>query len=325
MSSSLRDARLPAVLVVVVLLTAACGDTDPEEAAEDPAGALQQLVDNAAEALREFLGRAEEQIGDAGAGDQPGAEPGAEPSDPGASGTAESTEGGGDGSGSEPATSSPDDQGPLGAGCRPYLRGDVPGMVVEVAHQEGAAPRSAAVDHLVGTLRGVVDKPDGVQLTGPATVPGDGRTWTADELRAFAGQHRTHRSSAEQAAMYVLAVRGRFEEEGVLGVAVSATQMVIFPDNISGLGTELLGGRQAVERAVLVHEAGHLLCLVNIGYESARGHEDPDHPHHSVHEDSVMHWAIETDAITQVFSGPPPAEFHPDDVADLEGLRQGRH
>lgn len=323
MPSSLRDARLPAVLAVIVLLTTACGETDTGEAAEDPAGVLQQFVDNAAETLREFLGEADEQIGDASAGGEPGVDQGAEPGDPGAGGTA--ADGGGSGSGSEPATSSLDDQAPLGAGCRPYLRGDVPGMVVEVAHQEGAAPRSAAVDHLVGTLRGVVDKPSGVQLAGPATVPGGGRTWTADELRAFASQHRTHWSSAEQAAMYVLAVRGQFEEEGVLGVAISATEMVVFPDDISGLGTELLGGRQAVERAVLVHEAGHLLCLVNIGYDSARDHEDPDHPHHSVHEDSVMHWAIETDAITQVFSGPPPADFHPDDVADLEGLRQGRH
>ncbi len=330
MLSALRYARLSTLLAVLVLLTAACGDTDADGTADDGAGTLQRFVDNAAEAIQEFLRQADEQIGDAGAGGEPGAGQDGEAGDPGVGGAAGSGGegsggGGGDGSGSEPAMSAPDDQGPLGAACRPYLRGDIPGMVVEVAHQQGAAPRSGAVDHLLGTLRGVVDKPAGVQLAGPSTVPGEGRTWTADELRAFASQHRTQWSSSEQAAMYVLAVRGQFAQEGVLGVAVSATQMVIFPDNISGLGTDLLGGGQAVERAVLVHEAGHLLCLVNIGYESARDHEDPDHPHHSIHQSSVMHWAIETDAITQVFSGPPPDEFHPDDLADLEGLREGRY
>lgn len=316
MPSLRRATPLLAVLAVLVLLTAACEDTDPEEAAEEASGAFQEFVDRAGEAIQEVIGEADDQIGETETDPAPeGGEPGADPGEAGD----------GDPAGAGDGVDVPDDRGRLGSACRPYLRGDIPGMVVEVAHQQGAAPRSNAVDHLIGTLQGVVDKPAGVRLAGPATVPGEGRTWTADELRAFAAEHRTQRSSAEQAAMYVLAVRGEFEEEGVLGVAISATEMVIFPDNIGGLGTDLLGGRQAVERAVLVHEAGHLLCLVNIGYESERGHEDPEHPRHSVHEGSVMHWAIETDAITQVFSGPPPSEFHPDDRADLEGLREGRH
>lgn len=315
MPSSLRSVPLLVVLAVLVMLAAGCQNTEPDEAAEEARGAFQEFVDRAGQTLQELLGEAEEQLDGGGDGDQSDG-PGA--AEPGAGGD-------GDQPGAAPDVAVPDDQGQLGSACRPYLRGQIPGMVVEVAHQQGAAPQSGALDHLVGTLQGVVDKPAGVRLAGPSTVPGDGRTWTADELRAFAAEHRTQWSSADQAAMYVLAVRGEFEQQGVLGVAISATEMVIFPDNIGGLATGLLGGRQAVERAVLVHEAGHLLCLVNIGYDSAQDHEDPEHPRHSVHKDSVMHWAIETDAITQVFSGPPPSEFHPDDRADLKGLREGRY
>jgi hypothetical protein len=223
------------------------------------------------------------------------------------------------------AAAVPDDAGPLGSACRAYLRDDIPALTIEVVHHAGAAPHPDAVDHLVGSLAEVVDKPGGVELAGPREVPGTARTWTLDELRAAAVEHRRVRSGQDRMGMLVLSVAGEFEREGVLGVAVSATEMVLFPDNVGDLATSLLGGRRAIERSVLLHEAGHLLCLVNLTYESAIDHEDPDRPHHSRHRDSVMHWAVPNDAVTQVFTGPPPDAFHADDLADLEGLRAGRH
>lgn len=125
--------------------------------------------------------------------------------------------------------------------------------------------------------------------------------------------------------MLVLAVAGEYEEPGVLGLAMSATEIVLFPQQIGDLATSLLGGSARIEQSVLLHEAGHLLCLVNIGYQSEIDHEDPEHAHHSRHRDSVMFWAVENDAVSQVFSGPPPDAFHDDDLADLRGLREGRY
>lgn len=219
----------------------------------------------------------------------------------------------------------PDDHGPLGAACRTYLRGQVPRLTIEVLHQSGARPSEAATDHLVDRLGAVLDKPAGIGVQGPREIPGDGRTWTTDGLRELAAEHRSARTDRDGAAMVVLAVSGDYEESGTLGVAVSATELVLFPDEIGDLVTGVLGGRTPIERAVLLHEAGHLLCLVNIGYESERDHEDPEHPNHSRHRDSVMYWAIPNDAVTQVFSGSPPDRFHADDLADLAALREGRY
>lgn len=235
----------------------------------------------------------------------------------------EGTDAGGSGDGRTEEL--PADDGPLGAACRTYLRGEVPRLAIEVLHQSGARPSEGAIDHLVDRLGAVLDKPAGIGVQGPREIPGNGRTWTTDGLRELAAEHRSVRTDRDGAAMVVLAVSGDYEESGTLGVAVSATELVLFPEEIGDLVTGVLGGRTPIERAVLLHEAGHLLCLVNIGYESERDHEDPEHPNHSRHRDSVMYWAIPNDAVTQVFSGSPPDRFHADDLADLAALREGRY
>lgn len=331
MAAMVTRPRLVSALCALVLLAAACGpatdgDASPEQALED----LREVVGEAADDLAEQLA------------DEPTPTPG-EPGEEGApAGTAAEPPGDPDGGAqadppAQPAPGAqdeepeaaerpaglPDDRAGIGAMCRPYLRGDVPRLVVEIDAQPGAAPARAAVDHLASVLGDVLDKPGGVRVA-HEEIPGRARTWTRDEVRELAQQHRDRSSSGDELVMYVLALRGQFERTEVLGLSFSATEFAIFPDTIGTVST-LLGGRAAVERAVLVHEAGHLLCLVNLTYRSDIDHEDPEHPHHSGDRASVMHWSIETDAIAQFFTGPPPADFTDNDRADLDGLRDGRH
>lgn len=259
--------------------------------------------------------------GDPSAGERPGRDDGTSASGPSAP-SDEAPEQDGTRAQSAPGI---DDRGRLGGACRDYLRGEQPRLTIEVLHQRGARPSEGALDHLVTSLEPVLAKPDGIATAGPREIPGEARTWGTDELRELSAQHRRTRSTGSEATMLVLAVAGEFEEPDVLGLAMSATEIVLFPQQIGDLGTSLLGGSSRVERSVLLHEAGHLLCLVNIGYRSAIDHEDPDHAHHSRHRDSVMFWAVENDAVSQAFSGPPPDGFNEHDLADLRGLREGRY
>jgi len=221
------------------------------------------------------------------------------------------------------AAAVPSDRAPLGALCRTYLGDAVPRLVVEVDWQDGAKNEHGAVSHLVEVLRGVVRKPGGITRTGGPTGPGDpDRVWTVADLRREADRVREQRTSRSQAVMHVLFVRGRYTEDGVIGVAHSAGEIAIFPEAIEGLSA-LLGGQAGVQRSVLVHEAGHLLCLVNLGYRSAHDREDPAHPHHSTDRRSVMYWAIDTTAIGTLFSGPPPDDFTAQDRDDLRRLATG--
>lgn len=325
----MRMGRAGALLVACAVLATACG---PDGQAPQ---SLEEAVDGVADAV-EDAARRDVESGTPESTEQPtvdGEAPAEDgPAAPGDAGTApqgsgEPAQGPGDrgtaGGDRTAGASLADDRGPVGSMCRDYLRQRVPRLVVEIDHQAGAGLSRGAVDHLASVLRRVVDKPGGVVVRGGSPIPGGPRTWTADDLRQTAEAHRDHYSAPEQAVMYVLSVRGESHDDAI-GLAFHGTEFAVFPDEFGGLDA-LTGGREAIERAVLAHEAGHLLCLVNIGYTSQAGHADPEHPHHSRDRDSVMHWAVETSAVSRVFSGPPPDDFTATDRADLDGLRSGRY
>jgi hypothetical protein len=258
-------------------------------------------------------------------------DPGSDPGDP------DATEGTG-GSGDPPAaTASPqpppaqltpvNDAGGVGANGRAILRGDRPSLVIEIDVQSGVSADDAAVQHSIDTLRQVSDKST-IRRAG-GTFSSDRRDWTIADLRAAANAHRTTATTNDEVSIHVLYVRGRLVDNNgnatnAIGVAYSASTMALFPDQWADL-TGFLGSSRAVERAVFLHEVGHLLGLVNLAYTSDIDHEDPDHPGHSKHRSSVMYHAVATTLIGQMFSGSPPDRFHADDLADLEGLRTGRY
>lgn len=228
---------------------------------------------------------------------------------------------------SETALTPADDAGGVGTNARALLRRDRPTLVLEIDAQEGVEVDEAAVEHLLAVLARVVDKPDGIVREGGNTFVSDRTSWTADDLRAATAANRTTTTTDDRVSVHLLYVAGSHADEdgqtNAIGLAYSASTAALFPQRWQGVAS-LLGSAQAIERAVLVHELGHLLGLVNIGYESDIDHEDPEHPGHSSNRGSAMFHAIETTLIGQVFDGPPPNTFDDADRSDLEGLRTGR-
>lgn len=226
-----------------------------------------------------------------------------------------------------PTRTAANDAGGVGVNGRAMLRGDRPVLVIEIDVQEGVSVDQAAVDHMVAEVSRHVDKPGGITFAGGNTFASDRDGWTTDDLRAAAAQHRSTATTDDQVSVHVLYVAGGHmdggEQTSAIGLAYSASNVALFPQRWSGLGG-LLGSERQTERAVLVHEMGHLFGLVNIGYQSEIDHEDPEHPGHSSNDGSVMFHAIESTLIGQVFQGSPPDRFDDADAADLAGLRDGR-
>ena len=198
-------------------------------------------------------------------------------------------------------------------------------MVVEIDHAPNHAPEASTVDLLIERLDEVCTKPGGITVDLQETEFDDLATWTADDVRRVALETRAAPpQDGDVLRWHILMPEGTYDDESVLGVAVDASTVALFGDAIDE--ADGLFGRPSVEdveNSVLVHEAGHLLGLVNLVYRSPVDHEDDEHPGHSNNEESVMYWAIESVDLANFIFGNLPTEFDDDDLADLAGLASG--
>ncbi|MCK5343984.1 MAG: hypothetical protein KAR20_11300, partial [Candidatus Heimdallarchaeota archaeon] len=77
------------------------------------------------------------------------------------------------------------------------------------------------------------------------------------------------------------------------------------------------------EKSVVIHEFGHLLAMVNIGYQSDRNHEDTQGSH-CINDDCVMYRSVETVSIGSLITQEdpkPPTDFDNDCRSDMANLK----
>jgi hypothetical protein len=200
-------------------------------------------------------------------------------------------------------------------------------VVLEIDVVAGSrVPAAANVANLVDVLKRETGKPVAVdQRSVTATVPAQ-QVWTITDVARAEYQARAHRPiDGGSVSVMVLYLPGRYVSDTVLGFAFRGGSVAIFPDRLDASGNALVTPQQ-IEKSNLVHEAGHLLGLVNIDsrvYTSPRPHEDTTHRGHSKNTRSVMFWAIESTSVTTILSGGPPDSFDGDDEADLADIRSG--
>jgi hypothetical protein len=220
----------------------------------------------------------------------------------------------------QPTATDDGSQGPPGAFARTLLRpAPATSIVIERLAQDGATIADAAITRSAGVVHDVSGKT--VDVRAPRPLAGGARSWTADDIRSTADAAATAAQGNGRAVLRVLQLRGTFEGSAeVLGVAVRGDVIALFPDSIDDAATPLVSAA-AIEDAVVLHELGHVLGLVDLARDTGRA--DPDHPGHSKNTHSVMYWAVESSLVGQVLNGPPPRDFDTDDLADLRALRNG--
>jgi len=220
-------------------------------------------------------------------------------------------------------TPSANDFGPIGAMNHQYLQAEPFGrLIIEVDRAEGTSPRDSALNYMISQFANYADKSSGIARGGDNTFPAQKDSYTANDLVNIARQNRDNFSGSGDAVMHIIYLNGTYEpNESALAATINASTIVIFPQQINRAST-LPFLTANYERAVLVHEMGHLWGLVNINYKSAINHEDPQHPNHSNNSNSVMYWAVESLSVRDVFSAGPPDTF---DEADIQSIKLGNY
>jgi hypothetical protein len=216
------------------------------------------------------------------------------------------------------------DFGAVGAMNHQYLQGvTFEKLIVEIDTAESANPSSNAVNNLVSTVKEFADKPGGIVQAGTNSFNADQEQYTLSEIKSLSQQNRNNYSSGDTAVIHILYLNGSFaDNSSALGIAYNASSIAIFPDQIAKAVTALVLS-SSIERAVVVHELGHLLGLVNLTYQSDQGREDANHPGHSGNKESVMYWAVEDISVANVLRLGPPYRFDTADRSDIEKIKSG--
>lgn len=226
------------------------------------------------------------------------------------------------------------DRGP-GSRAADYLTGGGV-LLVEVDHSPGQAPTSKVRSAMKDELERITRKKVEFSVTGELPSKGGSYNWGAGELRSLHQEHQDEGERRGVVVMHALFLDGRHENQQArqaAGVAFAAGAFALFmgtiDDNTCPDGALTCVGepeKSNAVRAVAIHEAGHLLGLVNLGLPMVKDHEDDDHPGHSTNRESVLWWEVELGfGLQNLFDRGAgiPWQFDADDIRDARALQEG--
>ncbi len=209
----------------------------------------------------------------------------------------------------------------VGATANGFLAADdFNSLVIEVDYVQGFKPTQTSLDGLKSFLESRLNKPGGItiSLDDEITSPG-GSPYTAQETFDLEKEHRNTYTQGKTLAAYFLVLDGQFEQENVLGFAYFNTSMALLggtiANNSGGLSQP---SRATVETAVLNHEFGHILGLVDNGSPAIQDHIDEANGAHCDVESCLMYYAVRTSDFVGTLMGGSVPELDAQCIQDLQ-------
>lgn len=182
---------------------------------------------------------------------------------------------------------------------------------IEIQPIKNMNPDPQTITQLKTFLGALLKKTINVTVNTEINSPGNG-AYSPDFIRNFEKNHRTSQTSGDTITIYALFMDGNSSDDNgsgkVLGQAYWNTSIVLFEKTIQSLS----GGigkptRTKLESAVLNHEFGHLLGLVNVGSNMVSGHQDSANGHHCNNQNCLMYWNVDTsNVVANILNSPIP-------------------
>ncbi len=187
---------------------------------------------------------------------------------------------------------------------------------VEIGYMEGFSISSEAEEELKRFLEEFLNKSEGVEITQTQIPSQSKESYSAQDLRAIEAENRQLVPVGNELSVWISVVDGEFESANVIGVAyqnLSASLMgKTIADNTGGLTQ---ASRSSVETAILNHEIGHLLGLVNITTPMVNDHQA--NGNHCDNSNCLMNASLETTDMFSIIANSPIPQLDENCQQDL--------
>lgn len=166
---------------------------------------------------------------------------------------------------------------------------------IEVSYMPGYEPPAEALNQLRSFFDTYLNKPGGITLTRQQIAASGKSQLTLKEIVALEKANRTVFTAGNTLAVHVLVVDADYDQARILGTSYWNTSFCIFGKTMNaysgGIGQI---GRTALYSALMQHEAGHLLGLVDQGSPMVAPHKE--NGAHCTDNRCLMHHQLETGA-----------------------------
>lgn len=197
---------------------------------------------------------------------------------------------------------------------------------LEIVYTREHALSDTVVQATVDFLKQYCYKPLGITVK-LNEVPIQGGDLGANNLSSIEKIYRTKYTAnavdtlslgKDSVGLFIFVSDANYYLDNMLGVAYKNTSLAIFDGSISKIsGAEGQPSRDAVHMAVIRHEIGHLLGLVNAGTEMQAAHQDLTHGNYCDNPDCLMHYTMERSDIAKVLMNGVVPDFDENCKNDL--------
>lgn len=200
--------------------------------------------------------------------------------------------------------------------------GNYDNLIIQIQSVQGFELTNATLDNLKTFLQQRLNKPMGISIV-QSTIGSPGKaTLSLNDIRTIEQNNRSVSTDGRTLTAYFFVGDADFTDDSgdgkVLGVAYGPTSMALFEKTILDFSGDIGQSSQTMlESAVIVHEFGHILGLVNRGSAMQVEHVDKAHANHCNNSQCLMYYQLESSATIGNMSSLPTLDNNC--INDLRG------